>query len=174
MADDRRTVGCECQLEMQHIEVGHGGCAMKSVFVATAALALSLVLATTASAQTVNTQAGGNNVGANTGAAAQQRSPTTGANTGPSGQDQFQATLPSVFQFNTRRAGIGPGGFSQLCDDPLDARLATGVQCGRHRAITPVDPCLLFRLTSEGRQAWPTRPRSAICYKAWTRHWQAL
>jgi hypothetical protein len=99
---------------------------MKSVFVATAALALSLVLATTASAQTVNTQAGGNNVGANTGAAAQQRSPTTGANTGPSGQDQFQATLPSVFQFNTRRAGIGPGGFSQLCDDPLDARLATG------------------------------------------------
>jgi hypothetical protein len=99
---------------------------MKSVFVATAALALSLVLATTASAQTVNTQAGGNNVGANAGAAAQQRSPTTGANTGPSGQDQFQATLPSVFQFNTRRAGIGPGGFSQLCDDPLDARLATG------------------------------------------------
>jgi hypothetical protein len=48
---------------------------MKSVFVATAALASSLVLATTASAQTVNTQAGGNNVGANTGAAAQQRSP---------------------------------------------------------------------------------------------------
>ena len=99
---------------------------MKRVLIATAALASSLVLATTAPAQTVNTQGSGNNVGANTGAAAQQRSSNVGANTGPSGQEQFQATLPSVFQFSTRRAGIGPGGFSQLCDDPLDPRLFTG------------------------------------------------
>lgn len=99
---------------------------MKRFFTATAALASPLVLAATAHAQTVNTQGSGNNVGANTGAAAQQRTGNVGANAGPSGQEPFQATLPSVFQFNTRRAGIGAGGFSQLCDDPLDARLATG------------------------------------------------
>jgi hypothetical protein len=42
------------------------------------------------------------------------------------GQQSTQVVLPSVFQFVTRRAGIGPGGFQQLCDDPLDPRLTTG------------------------------------------------
>ena len=98
---------------------------MKRVLIAAAALASSPVLATSASAQNVNTQSGGN-IGANTGVAVQQGSSNAAANTGACSQQQFQTTLPSIFQFNTRRAGIGPGGFSQLCDDPLDARLSTG------------------------------------------------
>lgn len=92
--------------------------------VAAAALGSSLVLTTTALAQNVVTPGSGN-AGATTGSAAQQRSSNAGATTGPPGQEQFQATLPSAFQFTTRRAGMGPGGFNQLCDDPLDPRVFT-------------------------------------------------
>lgn len=97
---------------------------MRTSPVATAALASSLVMmATTALAQNVSTQ--GSNAGVNTGSSGQQRSGNTGPNTGSFGQDQQQVTLPSAFTFTTRRAGMGPGGFTQLCDDPLDPRLST-------------------------------------------------
>src|SRR4051794_38467744 len=85
-----------------------GGFAMRKALTAATALGGSLVLATAALAQAQLQQ--------NTGIAA-------GA---PSGQQSSQVVLPSVFQFVTRRAGIGAGGFAQLCDDPLDPRLITG------------------------------------------------
>jgi len=83
---------------------------MRPGLIAGAAFVLSLGLATSALAQAQNVAPPGTG---NAGAAA------------PAGQQQFQATLPSVFQFITRRAGIGPGGFNQLCDDPLDPRAFT-------------------------------------------------
>jgi hypothetical protein len=61
-----------------------------------------------------------------TGALAQTATPQGGAAPAPSSQQQAQATLPSAFTFTTRRAGTGPGGYTQLCDDPLDPRLFTG------------------------------------------------
>ena len=48
-------------------------------------------------------------------------------NVNPGSSAQPQGTLPNVFGvLNIRRAGMGPGGFNQLCDDPLDPRLVTG------------------------------------------------
>ena len=81
---------------------------MRKALIATMALGGSLVLTTAALAQAQLRQNTGIAVGA------------------PPGQQGAQPVLPSVFQFVTRRAGIGAGGFRQLCDDPLDPRLATG------------------------------------------------
>jgi hypothetical protein len=86
---------------------------MRTVLIAALASVSSLVLATEALAQTVNTQATIAIPNANVNAGA------------PPGQQQTQITLPSAFLFATRRAGIGPGGFTQLCDDPLDPRAFT-------------------------------------------------
>ena len=62
-----------------------------------------------------------------TGALAQTTTPQGGAAPAPSSQQQqVQATLPNAFTFTTRRAGTGPGGYRQLCDEPLDPRLFTG------------------------------------------------
>ena len=80
------------------------------VLMVSAALASSLVFSTgtLAQAQNVSPQASATGGGTATGSGAQQ---TT--------------TLPGAFTFITRRAGIGPGGFNQLCDDPLDPRVFT-------------------------------------------------
>ncbi len=84
---------------------------MRTGFIAVAAFVSSLVLTTTALAQAQNVvpQAGG-----------------AGGDTATGSSGLQTTTLPSVFQFVTRRAGIGPGGFRQLCDDPSDPRLITG------------------------------------------------
>ena len=90
--------------------IGHdpGGQAMRTVLIATAA-SISCFLVTGALAQTVNTQA--------------TTAASSAANAGaPPGQQQV--TLPSVVT-TIRRAGMGPGGFTQLCDDPLDPRVFT-------------------------------------------------
>jgi len=82
---------------------------MKAALIAAAASVLSLALVT--------------------GALAQTATPQGGAAPAPSSQQQqVQATLPSAFTFTTRRAGTGPGGYTQLCDDPLDPRLFTHAQ----------------------------------------------
>jgi hypothetical protein len=86
---------------------------MRTVLIAALASVSSLVLATEALAQTVNTQATIAIPNANVNAGA------------PPGQQQTPLTLPSAFLVATRRAGIGPGGFTQLCDDPLDPRAFT-------------------------------------------------
>ena len=84
---------------------------MRTGLIAAAASVSFLTLATEALAQTVNTQATINaGVTAFTPAA-------------PSSQQQ-QVTIPSVIT-TIRRAGMGPGGFNQLCDDPLDPRVFT-------------------------------------------------
>ena len=80
---------------------------MRAALTATAASVLSLALVTGTLAQTATTQGGAAPV--------------------PSlQQEQVQTTLPGAFTFTTRRAGIGLGVFTQLCDDPLDPRLFTG------------------------------------------------
>ena len=71
---------------------------MRTVLIAALASVSSLVLATEALAQTVNTQATIAIPNANVNAGA------------PPGQQQTQFTLPSAFLFATRRAGIGPAG----------------------------------------------------------------
>src|SRR3954462_1777490 len=71
---------------------------MRTVLIAALASVSSLMLATEALAQTVNTQATIAIPNANVNAGA------------PPGQQQTQITLPSAFLFATRRAGIGAGG----------------------------------------------------------------
>ncbi len=84
---------------------------MRAGLIAIVAFVSSVVLATGALAQTVNNQAA-------------ISAPSAGVNAGaPSGQQQ--TTLPGAFLFTTRRAGMGAGGFNQLCDDPLDPRQFT-------------------------------------------------
>jgi len=86
---------------------------MRTVLIAAVVSISFLVLATEAPAQTVNTQA-------------TIATPSANVNAGaPPGQLQAQIALPSAFLFVTRRAGIGAGGFIQLCDDPLDPRVFT-------------------------------------------------
>jgi hypothetical protein len=80
---------------------------MRHVLLAAAVLGLSLVPATAALAQAVNNQA----------------STVAGALAAAPAQQQQAVTLPGALLFSTRRAGIGAGGFLQLCDDPLDPRL---------------------------------------------------
>lgn len=80
---------------------------MRTVLIAAAASVSALVLATGARAQTANPQA----------------TTTAGANAPPAAQQQ-QVTIPNVIT-TIRRAGMGPGGFNQLCDDPLDPRAFT-------------------------------------------------
>jgi hypothetical protein len=82
---------------------------MRGVLIATATVAVLLALATTALAQAQN--------------AVPQGGVNPGANTAPPAQQQ-QTTLPSVITA-IRRAGMGPGGFNLLCDDPLDPRSFT-------------------------------------------------
>ncbi len=89
---------------------------MRAALIAAAASVLSLTLVTGALAQTAST------LDSSAGA----------ASAGSFSQTQQSTTLPGAFLFTTRRAGIGPGGFEQLCDDPLDPRLFTG-ECSAAR-----------------------------------------
>ena len=80
---------------------------MRTVLTAAAASVSALVFATGALAQTASPQV----------------TTPAGANAAPAAQQQ-QVTIPSVIT-TIRRAGMGAGGFTQLCDDPLDPRAFT-------------------------------------------------
>lgn len=86
---------------------------MKRVSIAVATLGASLMLATAALAQAQTVATPGVTAPGATAAGA----------AGASGAQQ-PASLSNVITA-IRRAGMGPGGFLQLCDDPLDPRALT-------------------------------------------------